>query len=232
MAGITAASLEGQTESGWEWIVALDPRDPYFSAREKIVRNLGGRIVQASLDGSRQRVAARAYRSTDWSSAIEADGWVATTRLDDDDALARDFCERLYPALDRSGAYIFPEGYRINRGSVVRVRHDRNAYSTLLDAAGTKVIYDYSHTRIGAHVPVYLVDDEPAWLWVRHKDSISLKHMTTSSLLTDDIRQIFPVDWRRVEGSSCKACRKSGPVSTDGFCGDCQPRPGMCEGCP
>lgn len=146
----------------------------------------------------KNRVAATAYRAP-WRDALRWDGGALTTRLDDDDALRRDALERVYSAhrpSERRRAYMLPWGFRVFRGRYAKIRHDKNAMSTLWTPPGDRgVIYDVPHVKMRLQVETHDVDDEPGWLWCRHPDTIS-GWRGTERPFNSHLRAQFPeVDW-------------------------------------
>lgn len=204
---VTAASLSAQTEKRWSWIVAVHPDDPLLAERKAVCRAAGykARFVAYRGEGDRVATAARAYRSVPWRRHMAApDRPTLTTRLDDDDALAPRTLGRVRKAarhLERRTALIAPEGFRVFDGRYVAVRHERNAWASLLAPAGDgALVYDFNHKRIAEHVPVVFLADDPAWLWVRHDDTLS-RHRIADAPIDDRLRAHFPnLDWRAIKG--------------------------------
>lgn len=205
--GITAASLWAQTERRFRWVVLLHPDDPLHAERE-VACNLAGcevsfRYWAPPADATGPRTAALAYKLPIWreETAPRSEATL-TTRLDDDDAFAPWALHRIrraghlqIPARERR-ALIAPVGFRVWDGHYSLVRHERNAWSTLLSPVGDdSVVYDFNHVRVGDDVPVSLLDDTPAWLWVRHPDTLS-KHRRAEAPIDATLRDAFPgIDW-------------------------------------
>jgi hypothetical protein len=206
---VTARLLSLQTCSDWTWIVLLDERDPLLRDRMAmyadhsptflpIVWTPDERVVASRPRSSlerRQRMAAADYRAP-WRDSVPADDTVLMTRLDDDDGLAPDAVERFQRTAGSVRAVLmFPVGIRVWRGRYVDVRHERNAMHTLLTPPGdTLCVYDYSHAKVAQNVPVTMVDEEPGWLWVRHRDTIS-GWRRADHVITPAVRELFPIDW-------------------------------------
>lgn len=164
-----------------------------------------------------QKVAATAYRAP-WRSVMEP-GDVLQTRIDDDDCFAPDALERFQRAaagLTERRVLMLPEGFRVFAGRYVRVFQANNAMHSLFTPAGDDLcVYDYGHTHTAlpghqdlrpgqrprpprvhpqAPAPVTFVDQRPAWLWVRHRDTIS-GHQKAWLPITKELRTAFPIDW-------------------------------------
>ena len=153
---------------------------------------------------SRAGVAYRAYK-VDWAGAIDAGrGGVLMTRLDDDDGLTPTTLARVRAAADNLSdgertVFMHPMGFRVWRGRYDKVRAPHNAMHTLYTPDGDSLsVYDYGHTKVRRAIRrVIDVDEEAAWLWVRHMDTIS-GNRKGSRPLTGDLKRLFPIDWRLV----------------------------------
>lgn len=156
------------------------------------------------LEGAeRARIAADAYRAAFWRNEIgPGRGPTLTTRLDDDDALGPYALGWIRRAARRAGppdapiAWMLTHGFRVWEGRFDEVEHDRNAWVTLHAPPGSDaVVYDFNHKRIAEHVEVRVADERPAWLWVRHDDTLS-KHRRSSEPIDHRIVGEFPgVNW-------------------------------------
>ncbi len=213
-AGVTARLMARQTTRDWTWVVLLHSRDPFLAKRLEVFRAAApaiapiywepGELAPAPWDpnGARtsrvQQVAATAYRAP-WRAALgERAGLTLMTRLDDDDGLAIDALERVQAAAAGVAARTIlmqPVGFRVWDGRYDRVRHDTNAMHTLATPAGDDlVVYDYGHRRAAQVAPIVTVDEDPAWLWMRHRDTIS-GWKKAERPITNALRRLFPIDW-------------------------------------
>jgi len=211
---VTARLMSLQTCTDWTWVVLLDDRDPFLKDRLSLYRDsapaftpLVWRPPNVAPRGSRmrQRMAAADYAGP-WASAITADEKMLTTRLDDDDGFALDALARFQAAAEgrtERTALMLPVGVHLWAGRYSIVRHERNAMHTLVAPPGDNwCVYDYGHTKVARWMPVVTVDDEPGWLWVRHRDTISGARNPRNwgggppVAVTAALRETFPVDWR------------------------------------
>lgn len=72
---------------------------------------------------------------------------------------------------------------------------------TLVTPKGDEMcVYDYGHMKVRQTVRTVMVDQVPAWLWVRHRDTIS-GHRKADRTISPFIRKMFPVDWRALEAA-------------------------------
>lgn len=171
-----------------------------------------------------QQAAATAYRAPwREDGRIPVDQPALMTRIDDDDAFVPDALERiqraaaLVPEGDRR-ILVQPRGFRVSNGKYVRVVHPSNAMHSLVTPTGDRLcIYDYGHTLVAAGgyrdellgeapadppvvsgyaspAPVTKVDDQAAWLWVRHVDAIS-RDLAGVRPISKQLRAMFPIDW-------------------------------------
>ena len=211
--GITARMMELQTNRDWTWIALLDPRDQLLEERIAVFKRAAPALIpilwtptdvkdapwdKHPIGGRRAKVAATAYRAP-WRQAVgPADDRVLMTRLDDDDALARNTLARVRRAsqkVSKRAILMNPIGFRVWNGQYSRVRHNGNAMQTLLTPPGDDLcVYDYGH-RLGYRVaPVVVVDMDPAWLWTRHRDTLS-GWQRANIPISESLSKMFPVDW-------------------------------------
>jgi Putative rhamnosyl transferase len=215
---VTARLLGLQTVMDWTWVVALDQRDPLLSERLRlyrdsvpsfvpIVRLPDDRQRRHSAIRSRQRIAAADYE-IDWLQAISPNGKILTTRIDDDDGFAPDALARIQAVaagIETRAALMLPVGVHLWAGRYAMVRHERNAMHTLLAPIGDdRHVYTYGHMAVATFAPVVIIDDEPGWLWTRHRDTISNARNPRSwggvpKPITPALRALFPIDWSALD---------------------------------
>lgn len=190
---ITAPSMASQTCRDWTWVVLLDSRDPLLAERMAIYEAAAPRFRPLiwTPDGA---------TGASWREGIgPANDLILQTRLDDDDALAPDAIARLQRAatgLTERTILMQPIGYRLCGRQVSRYRHDCNMMQTLVTPPGDDlVVYDYPHRECAAVAPVRTVDEHPAWLWVRHGDTIS-DGCRAGRPVSSSVRRLFRIDWQ------------------------------------
>ena len=154
-------------------------------------------IATIDRDLPRSAAAIAAYRA-DWNSVL-APAPRVTTRIDDDDAFAPSALSRIRAAVPvgarRRVSLQLPVGYRVWGGRFTRVRHESNAMASLYSPAGERsTVYSYMHREIADHARVRFIDSDPAWLWVRHPDTLSGWKRATKPINWRLTRQ-FPIDW-------------------------------------
>lgn len=186
---VTASSLKVQGGE-WEWIVYIDPADPLLAERLDAFASAGAPVIPIAV-------------GRDASEVIDWSGPVLTTRIDDDDAFAADAFVRLRRAAagcrNRS-ALVFPIGHRVYAGRSVRLRHGRNAWASLYAPVGDRThVRAIQHLHLRDIAPVTYLDEQPAWLWVRHQDAETGFRRATDHI-TQATRRRYAVDWNYVEG--------------------------------
>lgn len=176
---ITAAMMAAQTVQNWSWVVLLDDRDPLLVARMRVFVAAAPMFIPIlwhSEETDRNRAAAADYHAP-WRSYLgNADDTILMTRLDDDDGFMPDALARYQAAaegLTERTALVLPVGIHRWRGDTL-VRHETNAMHTLVTPPGdTLCVYDYGHMNVRQVAPTIMVDEDPGWLWFRHRDTIS-----------------------------------------------------------
>jgi hypothetical protein len=121
-------------------------------------------------------------------------------RLDDDDALARDFVERLRALPFVPGRWhVFPNGYRSYQGHCELKNHPTNQFVSLDLPAGdeSRHVYEVNHRDVREAV---VVDDRPAWLFVRHSESKSPGSRQRTTRPLSELRPIFDVNTSLLAG--------------------------------
>lgn len=215
LADVTAPSLEAQDlKYQFTWVVLLNVTDPLYHERRRIVEDCTEianirLALTAEYSDTREQAAQRAYKIF-WPNLPVSKPYL-TTRIDDDDAFTPDAIKRIQEKAmefytkpkQPYRALIFPQGYRVYNGKYSSVRHLTNAYSTLYTpAGGSRNVYSYSHKRVREYAEVTYIDDHPAWLWVRHKDTIS-GHKKTGFPIDDKLMGTFPrVNWKLLKNDS------------------------------
>lgn len=211
--GITARLMAAQTWRDWTWVVLLDERDPLLEERMAVFRDAAPRFEpvlwmphnptaapwdkRGAQTNERQKIAATAYRAP-WPTGDRSTVTVQT-RLDDDDGLAPSTLASVARAVRRRRMILMhPVGIRVWAGRYSVVTHRSNAMHTLVTPPGDKLtVYDYGHTLARRVAPVTMVDRAPAWLWVRHQDTISGWRKADRPIVPA-LDLMFPIDWSLV----------------------------------
>ncbi len=168
-------SVLAQTSRAFRWIIYFD-RDTPEPYRQ--------RIGQLSRDGAFVPYFTPLFPADGWRRSLietfapKAD-LVLTTRLDNDDALARDFVARLHDAVRTRGhavgSYNFEWGLVRQGAALYRIRHRCNAFFSRLERnrPDLRPAPSIQHMRIGEMGAVFQIGGEPAWMQVIHDTNVS-----------------------------------------------------------
>lgn len=166
-------SMAAQEQGTFRWLIYFDEQTPEefrsrIAAAQAIVPFdaifVGPfRASLAALD-----VAARLTVET---------GRIVTTRLDNDDAVSRDFLVRVRQEADRfpDGTIInFREGIALQNGRLYTATDGSNPFTSLVEQASTAAtIWAAPHTELAARFPLQQVVTEPCWLQVVHGENVA-----------------------------------------------------------
>ncbi|WKN53751.1 glycosyltransferase [Rhodococcus opacus] len=170
---VCCASIASQTNKDFRWIVLFDSeREPWFEAEvERLSRN--GLFEPIWVEGSFEpTVAANLFAER--SSA----DWLITTRVDNDDALARDFIEKVQSQFERQDFEFvnFQSGLQLNDAGELFHRLDpSNAFISLIEKrreGPPRGIYLAWHDRVEQHGPMRQVRSHAMWLQMVHGRNI------------------------------------------------------------
>lgn len=163
-------SVAAQTARNFLWVLFLDEATPE-SFRDRIQRH------------ARDFPNLRALYVIEHSRAVVADAlssllhdstaYVITSRLDNDDAVSRDYIERIQQAFDRQNAEVlnFPRGLVWHKGRVYLHADPSNAFATLVEKrrdSGLLTVCARPHPKLSQVAPVRQLDSRPAWLQAVH----------------------------------------------------------------
>ncbi|TVQ57706.1 MAG: hypothetical protein EA355_03740 [Rhodobacteraceae bacterium] len=168
-------SMAAQTRQDFDWIVYFDVDTP-ASFRERIERCREVRPFTPYYTPL--------FLSEGWPRSIrETFGETAprllTTRLDNDDALARDHVERLQAAVapfdGARASFNFTNGFLLNGGRVYAHRHPANAFASQLEPWGaeTRTASSIPHLDMADYGPVIQIPGPGGWLQVIHDGNVS-----------------------------------------------------------
>ncbi len=123
-----------------------------------------------------------------------------TTRLDNDDGLARDYIEKVrrHEATRERLVLHFPVGYVWHNERIYLDRQEHNAFTTLIEPlpAGNATeyftIYKGSHSDIERLGRLVNIDEEPSWLQVIHGGNLE-NYLRGSRQRIDELQRHFAV---------------------------------------
>lgn len=165
-------SVRAQSNQNFTWVIYFDPHSPDWLRR---------RISELSADGLFTPIFRESVSTADLVTDVRGvvDGVpdrLITTNLDNDDALAVDFVDRVQTCAPRQGR----RAVYLTRGLIrfhdhVYVRRDAsNAFCSVAEPAGDPMTcwVDW-HNALAGHMPVVQDPGPPAWLQVVHGGNVS-----------------------------------------------------------
>lgn len=165
-------SVRAQTNRNFHWIIYLDPESPIWlknRMNDLNVPEIFTLIYRSSVSEGERISDIKAVCGPFRRMLI-------TTNLDNDDALATDFVERLQelpPDSSRNAVY-FIDGV-IRQGRRLYKNRDRsNAFCSVRESWESPVTcWADWHDRLGLVMPVTEIEGPPAWLQVVHSTNVS-----------------------------------------------------------
>lgn len=168
-------SLIAQSDQDFVWWIYLDSDTPLefiLRAQRGIAghRNIVLKLCDVYADDLLVRDISASFPS--------AQGWLLTTRLDNDDGLHPDFVKCLHREIrfEEREALNFPLGIVIREGRTYLHRHESNAFLSLAEAFdGFVTVLSIGHMNMRDLAPIRQIDDMPGWLQVVHGANLSNK---------------------------------------------------------
>jgi hypothetical protein len=187
----TIPSVAAQTVAGFYWIVYFDPESPRWLLDRLAPHVASGAYTPLFREEATWRdVGADARQLTGARGNL-----LITTNLDNDDALATNFVERIQGLANPDEANaLFLERGLISAGDRAYLWRDRdNAFCSVAEPWSpepTTAWRDW-HIMLGRHLPVRRAAGPPAWLQMVHSENVSNR---IRGRLTDPIRyrSLFP----------------------------------------
>jgi hypothetical protein len=168
-------SVLAQTNQNFEWRIYFDRHTPP-EFLERARRGFAGRpnirLMLCDIYGSETL-------QEDLAKDLPgAGGWLVTTRFDNDDALHRQFVERLHREV-RPGvreSLNFPLGVVYGRGKAYLSRQESNAFISLSEPfPNFLTVTAAPHNTMGRIAPLRDLEGGPAWMQVVHDLNVSNK---------------------------------------------------------
>lgn len=164
-------SVLAQTNQRFEWIIYFDPQSPAWlidRVAEHAQAGLFHPIYRASV--SREELLG------DIRSVTDGTGHLITTNLDNDDALAVDFVDRIQRVprpVERTAVFLATGLIRSGNRLYLRVDPD-NAFCTVVEPWNTPTTcWSDWHMLLRRSMPVIEQRGSPAWLQVVHGENVS-----------------------------------------------------------
>jgi hypothetical protein len=169
---ICIESIKSQTVQDFEWLVYFDAeRDQWFE--DEVYRLAADTFTPVWVEGR--------FSPQDCAADIGARAskkWVITTRVDNDDALARDFVEQVQGCFAGVTEFVnFTSGLQLTDDGRAYHRSDpSNAFISLIEPVtdGPLMgVYVAWHDRVSAYAPVRQVTTHPMWVQMVHGKNIA-----------------------------------------------------------
>lgn len=166
-------SMAAQQPGDFRWLIYFDENTP-DAFRDRIER---ARKI-AAFDPIFVGPFAMSMAAMDVRARLETtEGRLITTRLDNDDAVSRDFLQRVRDEADAlpDGTIInFREGVALNNGRLFAAADPSNPFASLVErAADAETIWAVSHTELGTRFPIQQIVTTPCWLQVVHGENVT-----------------------------------------------------------
>lgn len=162
---VCVPSVRSQTSQAFRWIVLLDAQSPPW-LHGAISRLADGLFEPVWIDGFFTPPRA-AKLVTERSSA----DWLITSRLDNDDAIARDYIEAVQACFTRQIGFInFPSGLQLtDTGELFHRVDPSNPFVSLIERRDdSQGVYHIRHDHALAFGKVRQVKSRPMWLQMIH----------------------------------------------------------------
>ncbi|MGX1163219.1 putative rhamnosyltransferase [Arthrobacter sp. SLBN-100] len=165
-------SVQSQTSTDFHWIIYLDPESPVWLKSRLAELNTGGLftpVYRSQISDSERISDIRAVTGAKGQRLI-------SSNLDNDDALATDFVERLQkiPTGSSRTAVYFVNGLILSGDALYANRDSTNAFCSVRETWDSPVTcWADWHTRLGKSMPVLEIDGPAGWLQVVHGTNVS-----------------------------------------------------------
>jgi hypothetical protein len=166
-------SVTAQSNKNFRWLIYADEKSPHVLRRH-------ARAWRRTLPKLEVRWVEK-WDRMDLIKLLRAshNPWVATTRLDSDDAIHKNFFETLREHVQpKAAAYNFLNGYRWADGYVIPTEAPSNPFITLVERTdeSMKSVYVCNHRLISRHAPLKLIQTPPFWISTYHQGSLTRGH--------------------------------------------------------
>ncbi|MFS0712935.1 glycosyltransferase [Microbacterium sp. 2P01SA-2] len=206
-------SLRSQTEQGFSWLVFCDAQSPAWFKRRMSERS--GVFEPVWVESITNATMGTVLRDRGYTTDLP----LITTRVDNDDALSRDFVEAvqsLYAGQDR--LYInFPWGLRVCDGGLFRGYWRSNPFMSLIEQPGHpegfRGVYSIQHQNVHKTETVRNVV-RPA-TWMRSIHSANTVKTQVGWPLAHDRSDRFAIDWDRLPAPPTFSRKVA--ISADGY---------------
>lgn len=177
-----APSVAAQTSVTFTWLIYFDPESPAW-----LIRAIEPYVTRGAFQPIfRAEVSTDSLLDDIRAVARHPDGMLLTTNIDNDDAIAVDFLQRVRESVDftdRRALYVTNGLVKAARGLYLR-RDPHNAFCSVATPwAQPSTSWDEWHILLGRSMPVVEIGGAPGWLQVIHGENVSNRvrgHLTSS----------------------------------------------------
>ena len=193
------ASMQGQSQQCFSWLVFVDEESPqWFKSRLHEIRDASGHLFEAvyitgQFNGAQ---AGRAIRNRTTAPSI------LTTRVDNDDAVARDFVEIIQRSARGKFEFInLIDGAQLSAAGVYRRPYPSNpfvsVFEPLREGELPRTVFMDEHPDLGKHGPIRDVRTGHAmWMQVVHGENIA-NEVVGLRVSAERLRPWFDIDLPR-----------------------------------
>jgi hypothetical protein len=185
-------SVTAQSLQNFRWLIYFDIETPDIykeraSAYARQMSNLKlryGNLEDFSLERIRQDV--REYAGADGR-------WVITTRLDNDDAISRDFVKMVQSHAVEGTRQVLnlTNGYIWWEGRVYRHQHRSNAFASVSEhLSDLATVFSTPHMELSKLAPLRQITTDTGWMQVIHGDNVS-NRVRGVRVSASDVRRTF-----------------------------------------
>lgn len=139
--------------------IAINPNDPTTEEKLSLLKSTGCEIRPIFRDNWK-------LYGENWELP---EGRKLVSRMDDDDVLAKDFCQKTYEVAPSDGEYalIWPCGYVFWRATCFLLEHPGIQFVSIVTDRQTDP-HSEQHWQYHKNWPTIVVSREVGWIWVRH----------------------------------------------------------------
>lgn len=184
-------SVSSQSNKNFSWFIYFDQEtpQPYYERALEFARKMPQLTLRfgTMADFTLERI------QDDVRSKCTESDWVVTTRLDNDDALPRNFVERIRNHVRPGQREVlnFTNGYIWKEGTIYDMTHRSNAFASLSEPVdGLKTIFVAPHMQLGSIAPIQQIGGDAGWMQVIHGQNVS-NRVRGSRAKTYNIRKDF-----------------------------------------
>jgi len=170
-------SVLAQSNLNFTWFIYFDEHtpEPHYSRAKQFEQLYENITLFWETDVTLSRIREQIVSLVDSSADT-----LLTTRLDNDDALNRNFIDELQvqaSQLRQSSPQVlnYPNGMILNNGSTYSHRDKNSPFASLLEpmSVNIRTIWRYQHTQLHRFGAIHQLTSEAMWLQIVHGDNVS-----------------------------------------------------------